>query len=302
MRIAVTGKNGQLASALAERGASAGETILLAGRPELDLEKPETIWPALSALAPDAIINAGAYTAVDQAETEPERAIAINGRGAGAVAEAAARLKAPLIHISTDYVFDGSLDRAYREDDPINPLGVYGASKLEGEQRVRAAAANSAILRTAWVYSPFGKNFVRTMLRLAEGRDEVSVVADQCGSPTNALSLADMALAVARNLHASPDDRALRGVFHAVDAGEASWAEFATAIFECSGAVGGPSAKVRPIPTSDYPTPAKRPANSRLATDKIRRVHGFVAPHWRASLSSCVLRLVAGDYSERRIP
>lgn len=293
MRIAVTGKNGQLAMSLAER--ARGETILLVGRPDCDLERPETVWPALSALAPDAIINAAAYTAVDQAESEAERAMAINGAGAGAVAEAAARLGVPLVHVSTDYVFDGALDRPYREDDPTAPLGAYGRSKRRGEELAMAATDNLAILRTAWVYSPFGKNFVRTMLRLAESRDEVSVVADQIGTPTNALSLADAALAVIRNLAARPGEAALRGVFHCVDGGEATWADFATAVFEFSGAVGGPRARVNPIPSSAYPTPARRPANSRLATQKLRETHGVHPPPWREALAPCVERLVAAE-------
>lgn len=298
MRIAVTGKVGQLASSLVERGADAGVSILLAGRPELDLETPDAVWPALSALAPDVIVNAAAYTAVDQAEGDIERARAVNAVGARAVAEAAARLQVPLIHISTDYVFDGSFDRPYREDDPTSPLGAYGQTKREGEEAVLAAAPDSVILRTAWVYSPFGKNFVRTMLRLAQTRDRISVVADQIGSPTNALSLADTALAVARNLLARPDDRALRGIFHAVDAGEASWAEFAAAIFEFSGAVGGPRASVEPIPSSAYPTPARRPANSRLVIDKLTQIHGVNARHWRTALEPCVSRLVAAERTE----
>jgi dTDP-4-dehydrorhamnose reductase len=295
MRVAVTGRAGQLASSLMERGAAAGATILLAGRPELDLETPETVFPALAALAPDAIVAAAAYTAVDQSESDAARARAVNARGAGAVAEAAARLNVPLVHISTDYVFDGSLDRPYREEDPTSPLGVYGATKLEGEEAVLAAAPASVILRTAWVYSPFGKNFVRTMLRLAETRDAISVVADQLGSPTNALSLAETTLAVVRNLLTRPSDASLRGVFHAVDTGEASWAEFAAAIFEFSAAVGGPSADVAPIPTSAYPTPARRPANSRLATGRLTQIHGVTPPHWRIALQPCVERLVAAQ-------
>lgn len=295
MRIAVTGKYGQLAAALAERGAALGASILLAGRPKLDLERPESVFPALAALAPDVIVNAAAYTAVDQAESEPQRARAINAQGAGAVAEAAARLGVPLVHISTDYVFDGALPRPYREDDPTHPLGVYGRTKHAGERAVLAAAPDCAVLRTAWVYGPFGRNFARTMLRLAQSRDEIAVVADQIGSPTSALSLAGQIITVAGNLVGRRDDPALRGVFHAVDAGEASWAEFAAAIFELAAADGGPCARVRPIPASAYPTPARRPANSRLATDKLQKAHGVRAPHWRASLEDCLMRLLEAE-------
>ncbi|PWB81509.1 MAG: dTDP-4-dehydrorhamnose reductase [Methylocystaceae bacterium] len=293
MRIVVIGKEGQLARSLVERG---GAEIVTLGRPEIDLEKPETIGPAIAASAPDVVVNAAAYTAVDLAESEPERARAINAVGASAVAEAAAKAGAPIVHISTDYVFDGSAARPYLESDPVAPLGAYGASKLEGERLVTAANGNSAILRTAWVYSPFGKNFVRTMLRLASTRDKISVVADQRGSPTSALSLADFVLAVARNLVASPEDASLRGVFHAVGAGEATWAEFAEAIFARSAEIGGPSAIVEPIPTSAYPTPAARPANSRLSTELIHRVHGVTPTDWRVALVQSVDRLVASDF------
>lgn len=292
MRIVVTGTQGQLARSLASIG---GEDVICVGRPELDLERPGTISTTLGALSPDVIVNAAAYTAVDQAESEPERAFAVNARGAGVVAETAARLGVPLVHVSTDYVFDGKARRPYVEDDPTLPLGVYGASKLEGEKLVLAANSNSAVLRTAWVYSPFGKNFVRTMLRLAETRDEIDVVADQLGTPTCALSLAETTLAVARNLASSPGDARLRGVFHAVDAGEASWAVFAAAIFEKSKARGGPAARVRKIVTSDYPTPAARPANSRLSTAKLRERHGVAPPDWREALDACLAVLIPGE-------
>lgn len=296
MRIAVIGKEGQLARSLIERGERDGSTILAIGRPEIDLEKPETVGPALQALAPDVVVNAAAYTAVDLAESEPERARAVNALGAGAIAEAAAKSGVPIVHVSTDYVFDGSSSRPYLESDEVAPLGVYGASKLEGERLAAAANGNIAILRTAWVYSPFGKNFVRTMLRLASTRDKISVVADQRGSPTSALSLADFVLTVARNLVNRPDDNSLRGVFHAVDAGEANWAEFAEAIFARSSEIGGPSAVVEPIPTSGYPTPAARPANSRLSTERIERIHGVTPIDWRLALGPCVDRLVASDF------
>jgi dTDP-4-dehydrorhamnose reductase len=198
-----------------------------------------------------------------------------------------------LIHLSTDYVFDGSLDHPYVEDDPTGPTGIYGASKLAGEEAVlRSYPDNSAVLRVAWVYSPYGGNFVKTMLRLAADRDEISVVADQIGNPTSALDIADGVLKVATNLVASSDS-ALRGIFHMTATGEASWAGFAEAIFAASAERGGPSASVRHIVTADYPTPAKRPANSRLACAKILEAHDVRLPQWQESLQTVVEHLSA---------
>lgn len=292
MRIAVTGNSGQVVTSLLERGPVAGHEVIAIGRPTLDLTDPATLLPALEAARPDAIVSAAAWTAVDKAESEPEAAHAANATGAGAVAEAAARLGVPLVHLSTDYVFDGTLDRPWREDDTTGPTGVYGVTKLAGEQAVLAAHADSAILRTAWVYSPFGANFVRTMLRLAETRDEVSVVGDQVGNPTSALDIADGVLRVAANLAADADP-AQRGLFHMTAAGEASWAEFARAIFAASAELGGPTARVNAIPTTDYPTPATRPANSRLDCTRIAQAHGVVLPRWQDALPPVVARLLA---------
>lgn len=290
MRLAVTGSHGQVVQSLLERAGGDVEVIAL-GRPMLDLAEPATVFPVLEAAAPDIVVSAAAYTAVDRAEQETGAAYAINAAGAGAVAQAASRLGLPIIHLSTDYVFNGRKDRPYSEGDPTDPLGTYGASKLAGEHAVLAACANSAVLRTAWVYSPFGNNFVKTMLRLARERDEVGVVADQFGNPTSALDIADGVLAVANNL-LSNDAPALRGVFHMTAEGEASWAEFASAIFEASSAVGGPAACVKPITTAEYPTPAPRPANSRLDCAKLERVHGVRLPQWRPSMACVVKRLL----------
>ncbi|MET0528879.1 MAG: dTDP-4-dehydrorhamnose reductase, partial [Microvirga sp.] len=262
MRIIVIGQEGQVARSLAERAPAHGATAIRLGRPKLDLADPSGIEDILRETGGDLIVNAAAYTAVDQAEKEPELAQAINGIGPGVVAGTAAAMAIPLIHISTDYVFDGTLDRPYRESDSVNALGVYGASKLMGEQAVAAEAQDHVILRTAWVYSPFGKNFVKTMLRLGSEREELGVVADQVGSPTSALDIADGILSVGRKLVENPQDRSLRGIFHMAGSGYASWAEFAAEIFASSVRLGGPAAKVRPIATADYPTPAKRPANS----------------------------------------
>lgn len=291
MRIAVTGKTGQVVSSLIERGSAGGHEIIALGRPEMDLADPASVARALKAAAPDAVISAAAYTAVDKAEGESTLAHAVNGAGAGAVADAARALGVPLVHVSTDYVFDGRLDRPYRETDPTGPTGVYGASKLAGEQAVLAThGANSAVLRVAWVYSPFGGNFVRTMLRLAGDRDEVSVVADQIGNPTSALDIADGILLVATNLVGS-DDAALRGIFHMTASGEASWADFAEGIFAASAAQGGPSATVRRITTADYPTSANRPANSRLDCGLIAQLHGVTLPDWHGALETVIARL-----------
>ncbi|WP_262299222.1 dTDP-4-dehydrorhamnose reductase [Microvirga sesbaniae] len=292
MRIIIVGKEGQVARALAERARVHGAQAVLVGRPKLDLADPSGIEDALIETGGDLIVNAAAYTAVDQAESDPELAEAINGIGAGVVAGAATAMNVPVIHLSTDYVFDGTADRPYREDDPVSPLGAYGASKLLGEEAVAAEAENHVILRTAWVYSPFGKNFVKTMLRLAADREELGVVGDQHGSPTSALDIADGIFAVSRNLLERPEDRSLRGLFHMTGTGFASWAEFATEIFALSARLGGPSARVRPIATADYPTPAKRPANSRLDCSKLKDIHGVALPPWRSSLEPCVKRVI----------
>ena len=295
LRLVVTGRDGQVVRALSERAAATGVSVIALGRPTLDLAQPHTVTAALRAASPDTIVNAAAYTAVDKAESEPGLALAVNGAGAGAVAQAAAALGVPVIQLSTDYVFDGSADRPYREDDPVGPLGAYGRSKLAGEEAVAAAGPNHAILRTAWVYSPFGANFVKTMLRLAATRPTLSVVADQRGCPTAAHDIAEAVLTVARNLVDRPDATALRGTFHMTGSGEATWAAFAEAIFAISGARGGPRGDVLPIATADYPTPARRPMNSRLDGSKLAQAHGVVLPAWRSSLETCVARLIKDD-------
>jgi dTDP-4-dehydrorhamnose reductase len=291
MRIAVTGSKGQVAASLLEREGSKAEVVAL-GRPAFDLVDRASVLASLEAARPDAIINAAAYTAVDKAESEEALATRVNGEGAGHVAEAAARLGVPLLHLSTDYVFGGALDRPYREDDPTGPTGAYGRSKLAGEQLVAARWDNSVILRLAWVYSPFGANFVRTMLRLNETRDEVGVVADQRGNPTSALDIADALIAVAARVNDDPSP-ALRGVFHMTGSGEGTWADFAESIFGEAAARGRRPTRVRRIATSDYPTPALRPANSRLDNEKLARVYGLRLPEWRQSVAACCERLLA---------
>ncbi|MXQ13995.1 dTDP-4-dehydrorhamnose reductase [Microvirga makkahensis] len=293
MRIIVIGKEGQVARALSERAHRHKAEAVLLGRPKLDLADPSGIEDILREKGGDLIVNAAGYTAVDQAEAEPELADAINGIGAGVVAGAAAAMGVPLIQLSTDYVFDGTLDRPYREDDAVKPLGAYGASKLLGETAVAAETEDHVILRTSWIYSPFGKNFAKTMLRLALEQDEIGVVADQVGSPTSALDLADGIYGVARNLLERPGEKGLRGIFHMAGAGFASWAEFAAEIFALSGRLGGPAARVRALSTADYPTPARRPANSRLDCAKLEAAHAIRLPPWQASLEPCLQRLIA---------
>jgi dTDP-4-dehydrorhamnose reductase len=291
MRVVVTGREGQLASALAERARDDIEIVRL-GRPELDLAGlPDAIVSAIGQARPELVVSAAAYTQVDKAETEPDVAFAINERGVGAVARAARELGVPIVHLSTDYVFDGLKSAPYAEADSTRPTGVYGASKLAGEHAVLEENADSVVLRTAWVYSPFGSNFVKTMLRLAADRDEVAVVADQRGNPTNALDIADGIIAVARNL-ATSDDPELRGVFHMAGSGDASWAELAEATFAASAARGGPSAAVRRIDAAEYPTAARRPENSRLDCGKLARVHGITLPDWHNALERVVSRLL----------
>lgn len=292
MRILVTGREGQVARSLVERSSGRDIDVVTLGRPELDLAGPvDAIIAAVEDARPNVIVSAAAYTQVDRAENEPELAFTVNERGAGAVARAASRLEVPLVHLSTDYVFDGAKMAPYVEDDMPRPTGVYGASKLAGEKAVLAYHEDCAVLRTAWVYSPFGANFVTTMLRLAAGRDAVAVVADQHGNPTSALDIADAVLAVAGNLLAR-DGPELRGVFHMTAGGEASWAELAQAIFDASAQAGGPSAHVKRISTADYPTPARRPVNSRLGCSKLEEVHGVRLPDWHVSLQEVVKRVI----------
>jgi dTDP-4-dehydrorhamnose reductase len=292
MRIVVTGREGQVVRSLVERSTANDVEVVPIGRPELDLTAPaEEIAAALASARPDVIVSAAAYTQVDKAETERETAFAVNERGPAAIARAARVLGAPLIHASTDYVFDGSKSTPYTEEDETHPASVYGASKLSGEQAVLAEHGGAVVLRTAWVYSPFGSNFVKTMLRLAGDRDEISVVADQRGNPTSALDIADGIIRVAANLRASSDTN-LRGIFHMTGAGDASWAEFAEVIFAASAELGGPVAAVRHIRAVDYPTPARRPSNSRLDAGKLAAVHGVALPDWPSSLKHVVGRIV----------
>ncbi len=288
MRILVTGHDGQVAQSLGEQ--AQGHELIFTSYPEFDLSKPETIEAAVAKIQPELIVSAAAYTAVDKAESEPELAMAINGDGPGVLARAGAKIGAPIIHLSTDYVFDGNLDRPWREDDPTGPLGVYGATKLAGEEAVQASGADNAVIRLAWVYSPFGNNFVKTMLRLAETRDTLNVVEDQRGCPSSALDIATAVLTVVDRWQR---DGASSGLWHFTGTGETNWADFARAIFAESAKLGGPVADVTGIPTSGYPTPAQRPANSRLNCDKFAADFGYRSPRWEESVAVVVGRLLA---------
>lgn len=294
-RVLVTGSSGQLSICLAEAGPRTGIEVITAGRPSLDLTAPRSVTEAIARHRPDAIVNAAAYTAVDKAEAEPDAAFSVNGLGAGVVATAAESAGVPLIHISTDYVFDGSKSSPYCEEDEVAPASVYGRSKLEGERRVAAATPRHVILRTAWVHSPFGSNFVRTMLRLAASRTDITVVDDQTGSPTYAPHLAVAILAVVRKIgRLESGAPPIWGCYHAAGSGSTSWCGLARAVFSVSGRLGGPTAAIRPIATRDYPTAATRPANSRLDSTRLATVLGVALPDWRLGVEDCVTRLVTG--------
>lgn len=292
MKIAVTGTAGQLVTSLLEIGPARGVEIAALGRPALDLANPADIGPALAAASPDVVVNAAAYTAVDKAESEPEAAMAVNGAGAGAVAEACARLGVPLIHLSTDYVYDGSKATPYVETDAVAPVSSYGRSKLEGERQVAGRCRRHVILRTAWVFSPFGTNFAKTMLRVAGSRAELGVVDDQHGCPTYAPDLAEAIVAIAGKIATAPESDQRWGIHHAAGSGETTWCGFAREIFACSGKLGGPVAKVNAITTDQYPTPARRPANSRLDCSKLEHAFGVRLPDWRDATARCLARLV----------
>jgi dTDP-4-dehydrorhamnose reductase len=291
MRIAVTGKSGQVAQALQAHAARVGATVVPIARPDLDLADDRPCVELFGAAKPDIIVSAAAYTAVDKAESEAEVAHAINARGPERIAAAAATLGVPLIHISTDYVFDGAKPEPWIETDAASPISIYGATKLAGERAVLRTAPDCTVLRVAWVYSPYGANFVKTMMRLGETRDELRVVADQIGGPTSAFDIADGILKVAANLTSAPDHRELRGIFHMGPTGTTTWAGFAEAIFAGLARRGRTPVAVHPITTEDYPTPARRPKNSRLDSRKLEALHGVVLPDWRVSLEHVLDRL-----------
>jgi len=286
--ILVTGGSGQLASALA-----AASGCLRIGRPAFDFDRPETIETALRSAAPRLVVNAAAYTAVDAAETDAEAAYRANAEGPGVLARLCAAADIPLIHISTDYVFDGSKATPYVELDPVAPQGVYGASKLAGEAAVSAAGAKSIILRTAWLYAATGRNFVRTMLALGKTRDRLTVVGDQHGCPTTAADLAAAILAIIGRIDQTGWDPAYGGIFHAAGGGETTWFGLAVATVAESTRHGAKVTDIVPIATADWPTPAKRPANSRLDCTRLDDIFGVRLPHWREALTRTIATIYA---------
>ena len=285
LRILISGQQGQVSQALQQRLQNMGELIVL-GRDQLDLSQPESIRPVVRDVKPDVIINAAAHTAVDQAESEPDLAFAINATSPGVFAEEAAALGVPLIHYSTDYVFDGSKAGAWVEADTPNPLGVYGNSKLAGERAIAAAGGQHLILRTSWVYSLTGRNFLLTMQRLLQEREKLSIVADQIGAPTWAGTIAASTGAlIERWRDGAPG---AWGVYHLTASGETSWFGFAEAIGQQLINSGKPCAALEPIASSAYPTPAARPLNSRLDCSLLQREWGVSQPDWHDALLECL--------------
>ncbi|MEG4217941.1 dTDP-4-dehydrorhamnose reductase [Microcoleus sp. Pol14C6] len=287
MKILLAGGSGQLAQELQPILLSSGEVIAV-DRTRLDLSLPESIPQAMAEIQPDLVVNAGAYTAVDKAESEPELANAVNGIAPGILAEECEKLGASLIHFSTDYVFDGTHGSAYLETDSTNPLGTYGKSKLAGEEAIRKAGNRHIIIRTAWVYGNGGKgNFVKTMLRLGKEREEIRVVTDQIGSPT---WTGDLAEAISQIIPLLGQETF--GTYQYTNSGVCSWYDFAIAIFEEAAQLGFPLKvqRVIPITTAEYPTPAKRPAFSVLSTVKISALLGTYPPHWRQGLRQMLAR------------
>jgi dTDP-4-dehydrorhamnose reductase len=285
MKVLINGRNGQVSHELQRRLGAVGELIVL-GRDQLDLAQPDQIRRQVQNIKPDLIINAAAHTAVDLAESEPQAAFAINAIAPGILAEEALALDIPLIHYSTDYVFDGLKAGPYNEDDAPNPLGVYGKSKLAGEQAIRDVQGRHLILRTSWVYSTHGRNFLLTMQRLLQEKPELRVVADQIGAPTWAGTIADSTLALIK--HWQANEVANWGTYHLTAQGETSWFGFAQAIGEALRQQGKPCAALLPIPSSDYPTPAARPLNSRLDCSRLQRDWGVSQPDWQTALRECL--------------
>jgi dTDP-4-dehydrorhamnose reductase len=291
--ILVAGATGQLARSIAERAPRHGFRAICLGRPELDLTRPEKIAAAFADIEPSFVINAAAATAVDLAESEPDQAFAVNRDGAANLARAAHDRRLPFLHVSTDYVFDGLGGAPYAEASAVNPLGVYGRSKLEGEHAVLAAHPTAIVCRTSWVFSSWPKNFALTMLNLGAQRDEVSVVKDQFGKPTYAPDLADALLDIGALVSAVGAAEAPR-ILHLANAGDASWYDFAAAIFVHTRRAGLKTPKLNAISTADYPTPARRPADSRLNCSKADRLLGRSMRHWRAALEDWAGRSIHG--------
>jgi dTDP-4-dehydrorhamnose reductase len=288
MKLVILGAAGQVGRELGRLVLPAGWQAAWFDRVDFDIADAAAVRATLARERPDIVINAAAYTAVDRAEREPEAAWAANAVAPGLIAAACADRGAALIHLSTDYVFDGTKTGAYHEDDPVNPLGVYGKSKAAGEQAVRDGLREHVTIRTAWLYSVHGQNFVRTILRLAEERPSLRVVADQHGAPTAAADLAAGVLAVARHIDRG---RGAWGTFHLTGAEPTTWHGFAEAIVALAAPHTGKSPPVEPIATADYPTPARRPANSVLDCSRIGKAYGIVPRPWREALPPVIAEL-----------
>ena len=297
MKLLVLGAGGQVGRELCRREWPAGYRLAAFDRGDVDITREDSIAAAMQRERPDMVINAAAYTAVDRAESEPDAAWAANCTGPGQLAAACREAAVQLIHISTDYVFDGSKAGPYREDDPVNPLGVYGRSKEAGDHAIREALAEHVILRTAWVYSAHGHNFVKTMLRLAGERPVLRVVADQTGSPTSAADIAAAIAAIVRRIAAG---QGRWGTYHFTGAGAVTWHGFAEAIFELAAPWRGPRPRVEPITTADYPTPARRPASSVLDCSHIGEVFGIAPRRWREALADVIRELYDGPRPTKR--
>jgi dTDP-4-dehydrorhamnose reductase len=293
--ILVFGGGGQLASELVAIAAAEGTALTAVTWQQADITDPAQVARAIDDARPSLVVNAAAYTAVDKAESEPEMAMAVNATGAGHVAQACAALNVPLVHISTDYVFDGEKAGLYCEDDPIAPLGVYGRSKAAGERAVRESWSRHLILRTAWLYGIYGANFLKIMLRLAVERDELRVVADQRGSPT---STTDLARAIFVAAAVMKNGVELWGTYHVTGSGETTWHGFASRVVEAQAAVTDRRPRVIPISTDEYPTAARRPRNSVLDCSKFAIAFGYRAPEWSASVDRTVAALLDKGVSQ----
>jgi dTDP-4-dehydrorhamnose reductase len=289
MKILLAGKDGQVGWEL-NRSLSKLGTVFAMGREDMDLSKPETLRPVIQDIRPDIIINAAAYTAVDKAESEPDLAMIVNGIAPGVIAKEAKKIGATVIHYSTDYVFDGKATSPYKEENPTNPLNVYGKSKLAGEQAVTQAGIPHIIFRTSWVYSLRGGNFLTTMQKLAQTRKQIKVVADQTGTPTSARAIAESTTHIlGQSLKAGNEKFSIfshPGIFHMSCGGETNWFGFANTILKLSGLSEG--TEVTPIPTSEYPTSATRPKYTQLSNKKLKQVFHHVMPPWQDALQECL--------------
>ncbi len=282
MNILVTGRDGQLGSELQELAKSSDHQFVFVGSKDGDITNKELIQKLVSDNSINAIINCAAYTAVDKAESEKELAFKINGEGVQNLVDVCAASDAKLIHISTDYVFPGNGESPYKTNDPVAPLGVYGASKLAGEEAILGSDVEGVIIRTSWVYSTFGHNFVKTMMRLGKERDSLNVVNDQRGCPTYAKDLAEVCLQLV-----DQDLKANQKVYHFSNSGEITWFDFASEIMKMTGS----SCQVNPIPSSEFPTPAKRPSHSVLDTSDLKNDFGIAPRNWKLALEECISQL-----------